>query len=295
MYVVVTGPPASGKSTLASALAGELRLPLLAKDVLKSGLVEALGATSLEESRRLGGAAVRALLALAHANPGGVLDSVWVDPARAIEDLTALPGPVVEVFCSCPRDLLEERYAARDHAFERPAGELWNDDSLRPLAGPWPLLEVETSRPVDVLALAQRVDADAGLAANGRVVARPIDPVVPDIDLVVAARRGTEVARNLTKGGSVPDPFAVVVTLQGVPELVMPATWMADPPSWTMGWGDPDELGPYPWAQGAVDGAHHRAYVIVAVDAEAGVVRLVGEARDGTRYDRAEPLVRRPG
>jgi len=34
-FVVVSGPPASGKSSLAPALAAELDLPLPAKDVIK--------------------------------------------------------------------------------------------------------------------------------------------------------------------------------------------------------------------------------------------------------------------
>src|SRR4051812_4097224 len=145
MYVVVTDPPASGKSTLAPVLAAELGLPLLAKDTIKAGLVEALGAESLDESRRLGRAAVRALLALAARNDGGVLDSVWVDREQAIADLAALPGQVVEVFCRCDQELLVERYAARGRGLERPVEELWNDDSLRPLAGPWPVIEVDTT------------------------------------------------------------------------------------------------------------------------------------------------------
>ena len=104
MYVVVTGPPASGKSTLTRVLAAELGWPLLAKDTIKAGLVESLGAEGPDGSRRLGAAAVRALLALARDNPGGaVLDSVWVDRERAVAELAALPGQVVEVFCRADR------------------------------------------------------------------------------------------------------------------------------------------------------------------------------------------------
>lgn len=42
VFVVVSGPPASGKSTLAPVLATELGLPLLAKDTIKDALMSIL-------------------------------------------------------------------------------------------------------------------------------------------------------------------------------------------------------------------------------------------------------------
>jgi predicted kinase len=166
-YVVVSGPPGSGKSTLAGQLAPALGLPLFAKDTIKQALMEVLGAPDIEASRRLGTASVAALLAVASANGRGVLESVW-HRTYAIPDLRRLPGPVVEVFCSCDRDVVERRYAAR--ASTRAAGhfdgqrrpdELWNDEVAVPVAGGWPVLEVDTSGAVDVHDLAQRVRATA--------------------------------------------------------------------------------------------------------------------------------------
>lgn len=163
-YVVVSGPPASGKSTLAAALAGELDLPLLAKDVVKDALVEVLGAPDVARSRQLGRAAVHVLVAVAHTARAGVLESVWHDYAREL--LAALPGPTVEVFCRCDPAVLRDRFAARGpHRGagyldrERTPAELWNAEVGRPVAAGWPVLEVDTAGPVEVPALARRVAA----------------------------------------------------------------------------------------------------------------------------------------
>src|SRR5215467_2997000 len=52
--VIVTGPPASGKTTLGRALAERLRLPFLYKDGIKETLFDRLGWSDREWSRRLG-------------------------------------------------------------------------------------------------------------------------------------------------------------------------------------------------------------------------------------------------
>lgn len=163
-FVVVSGPPASGKSSLAPALAAELDLPLLAKDVVKDALVDVLGAPDLPRSRELGRAAVQVLLAVAATAGRAVLESVWHADAR--ERLAALPGPTVEVFCRCDPDVLRTRFAARSASRaagyfdrERSASELWNVEVGSPVAGGWPVLEVDTGAVVDVAALARRITA----------------------------------------------------------------------------------------------------------------------------------------
>jgi predicted kinase len=71
VFVLVGGWPGSGKTTLATALAAELRTTLLSKDVVKEALMAERGRPStVEESRRLGGEAVLRMLRLALALPG---------------------------------------------------------------------------------------------------------------------------------------------------------------------------------------------------------------------------------
>jgi predicted kinase len=76
--VLVAGPPGSGKSSLAAPLATELGLALLAKDGIKEAMMGALGPPeTIEDSRRLGRAAVMAMLSTARSAPGAVLDSTF--------------------------------------------------------------------------------------------------------------------------------------------------------------------------------------------------------------------------
>ena len=167
MFVLVAGPPGSGKSSLAAPLATELGLPLLAKDDIKEALMEVLGRpATVDESRRLGRAAVMAMLAMARAAPGAVLDSTFYP--YAVPHLEQLPGTVIELRCRCPREVARARYRARSetrHAGhlddERPPDELWNEHHLEPLEI-GPLIEVDTTQPLDVGPLAERITALAG-------------------------------------------------------------------------------------------------------------------------------------
>ena len=62
MYcILVTGIPASGKSTLAAAIAGALHLPWISKDRIKELLFDRLGFRSREEKVRLGLTAMDAM------------------------------------------------------------------------------------------------------------------------------------------------------------------------------------------------------------------------------------------
>ena len=73
----------------------------------------------------------------------------------ATHHVRTLPGPTVEVFCRCDRDVALRRYRARANGRdaghfddERSDGELWHDEVNQPVAGGWPVVEVDTNGPV---------------------------------------------------------------------------------------------------------------------------------------------------
>jgi predicted kinase len=163
MFVMVSGPPGAGKSTLARPIAAELELPLIAKDAIKEALMDVLGyPATVEQSRTLGRAAVMAMLNIATGSPAGaVLDSTFFQ--YAFPQLRSLPGPLVEVHCSCPREVARARYSARSptrHAghldADRQPDELWNEQNTRP-TGIAPSIVVDTTAPVDLPAVVRQL------------------------------------------------------------------------------------------------------------------------------------------
>jgi predicted kinase len=162
-YVLVAGPPGSGKTTLARPLADALDLPLIRKDAIKEALGDALGAPDLEASQRLGPVSMRVLRSLALDIGFGVFDSPW-RAALDLPDLLRLPAPVVEIFCQCDPAVRRRRILARSghrHPVHFDAERLDavadDDPTASPLGGPWPLLEVDTTYPVPIDDLAARV------------------------------------------------------------------------------------------------------------------------------------------
>jgi hypothetical protein len=74
----------------------------------------------------------------------------------AAGDLRRLRGRVVEVFCRLDESEAWERFEARAGTRhpghfdeERTGGEPWGDEVTEPVAGGWPVLEVDTTVPVD--------------------------------------------------------------------------------------------------------------------------------------------------
>jgi chloramphenicol 3-O-phosphotransferase len=118
-YIIISGLPASGKSTVARAVAHELALPVLDKDALLESLFERLGIGDARWRRRLSRAADQDFRDQAEQSKGAVLASWWKHPlspddsGTPTEWLASLPGLLVEVHCNCSPAIAARRFVMR--------------------------------------------------------------------------------------------------------------------------------------------------------------------------------------
>jgi predicted kinase len=163
--VLVTGVPASGKSTVARAIARAKGWPLLTLDTVKEAFFAHLGTGDRDYNRLLGKASYQAIFSLIRDFPDGTTTVVdaWFGFQRAevLQSHLVLAGvgQVAEVWCHAPPEAIGERY--RKRLKKRHAGHLGQAyvpelielaRRAKPLGG-YPLFEVETEWPLDLAVL----------------------------------------------------------------------------------------------------------------------------------------------
>ena len=160
--LLVSGSPASGKSTVARALAQILGYPLISKDTIKESLFDSLGTylsgnlDAPELSRLLSRAAMDLLWSLASGCPQVILEANF-RPRSAHEraHLTALEGRKLEIYCHCTPEEAARRFRERAererhhpaHSMKTLSAELLKEFD-RPI-GLCPVIDVDTESPVD--------------------------------------------------------------------------------------------------------------------------------------------------
>jgi predicted kinase len=118
-WIILTGLPATGKSTLARQLAARCRLPLLAKDDFKERLLDAAGPVNAVRSRELSDQSFAQLFTQLHTLAERHMDAVLEGNFRAGLHETPLQAPpgqtvqVAQILCRCEEQQRLARIAAR--------------------------------------------------------------------------------------------------------------------------------------------------------------------------------------
>lgn len=170
LFAILSGLPASGKTTLAKRLAARLQLPLIDKDDILEGLFEGLPTITSATRNILSRKSDAVMMDMARASTGAVLVSFWQAPdgrgagGTPSAWLRDLPGQLVEVYCACDADVAEERFRTRSrHTGHNDAARLSTLDSqFSELSGRYPLgigrlIEVDTSLRPDIDAVVRAI------------------------------------------------------------------------------------------------------------------------------------------
>lgn len=164
--IIVSGPPASGKTTVARPLARRLGFALLSKDDIKESLYTSLGGGPGDPafSSRIGAAAMDLLWDLAPHCPSVILEANF--RTRSPEErarVADLDAQVVEVHCRLPLDEASRRFADRARAERHHPAHPLREMSLERMteyAAPFalsPVIELDTTLPIDLDALVEKI------------------------------------------------------------------------------------------------------------------------------------------
>lgn len=175
-FVVMSGLPGSGKTTLGRRAAEGLGLPMIDKDDILEELFALKGVATHEQRRLLSRDADRLFMERAAASSGAVLVSFWHVPGMPSDSgtptawLSALSSRLAHVCCVCPPELAARRFFER----KRHAGHLDSARTFREILASIealavlnrldlePAIEVDTRGDVDVMDIARKIQATWG-------------------------------------------------------------------------------------------------------------------------------------
>jgi shikimate kinase len=168
LFIVMTGLPASGKSTVGRPLAAHLRLPFLDKDDFLEAMFARVHVTSAAYRSKLSRASDDEFIAAAQETEGAVLCSHWRRPGSdhgsgtPTEWMRQLPGVVIELHCQCPPEVAARRFTVRERSPAHFDGRFTADEleaafsglAARGPLGIGKLVTVDGTGDVDIAALA---------------------------------------------------------------------------------------------------------------------------------------------
>lgn len=134
MYcILVTGAPASGKSTMAGYLSEHFRIPVISKDLIKEKMYDEIGFNSRAEKVKLGNASMEIMYYVAeqfmNLNQPFILENNFehVSKEGLFAILEKYSYTAVTVRMTGDYEKIYERFAKRDRSPERHRGHVVND------------------------------------------------------------------------------------------------------------------------------------------------------------------------
>ena len=118
-HLIVTGIPASGKSTIARALSEALGLEMFDKDEILEDLFNEKGIGDKHWRTTLSRAADEVLRQRARQSENSIIVSWWRHPASIVasgtptEWLSELQGVLIEIYCICDPAIAVQRFQSR--------------------------------------------------------------------------------------------------------------------------------------------------------------------------------------
>lgn len=174
-FVVISGLPGSGKTTMGRRLAPALDLPLIDKDDIMDRLFESKGSGNAEWRRTLSRKSDAILQQEATSSNGAIVVSFWRLPGMSSDSGTPtdwLDAPshrVINLHCACEPEVAASRFLRR----RRHPGHLDRESSaLEVLAS---LRQLSQLPPLDI---GQRIDVDTSREPNLTDVLRAIRGVL---------------------------------------------------------------------------------------------------------------------